>query len=131
MLKQETGSTRLDQILSQMNQEGGFPITVLTDAQGLSIASAADSGTDPERQSAVVAFVQKAAIQVTRQLGLGTTSEITLHDEKGQRLICRPFQVNGHELILAALAPNKNSAYRRVTNNAIAEIRRTWKQYWE
>jgi predicted regulator of Ras-like GTPase activity (Roadblock/LC7/MglB family) len=114
-----------------MNQEGGFPITVLTDAQGLAIASASSDGTDPERQSAVVAFVQKTAVQVFKQLGLGAADEIALNAENGQRLICRPFQVSEHELILAVLVPEKNLAYRRATNNAVSEIRRTWKQFWE
>ncbi len=131
MAKKESGSGKLNQLRIEMNQKGGFPISVLTDAQGLAIASAARSGLDTDRQSAVVAFVQKMAGQVTRQLGMGATDEIALNDENGQRLICRPFQVNGHELILAVMVSEKDASYRRATNQTIHEIRRTWKQFWE
>jgi predicted regulator of Ras-like GTPase activity (Roadblock/LC7/MglB family) len=131
MAKQESGSDKLNQLLAEMNQNGGFPISVLTDAQGLAIASSAHSGMDTDRQSAVVASVQKMAGQVARQLGMGTTDEIALNYENGQRLICRPFQVNGHELILAVIVPEKDVSYRRATNQAINDIRRTWKQFWE
>ncbi len=131
MAKQESGSAKLNQLLAEMNQNGGFPISVLTDAQGLAIASSAHSGMDADRQSAVVASIQKMAGQVARQLGMGATDEIALNDENGQRLICRPFQVNGHELILAVIVPEKDASYRRTTNQAITDIRQTWKQFWE
>jgi len=131
MTKQISGLETLNQLLVEMNRDGGFSIVVLTDAQGLAIASAAREGMDADRQSAVVAFIQKTAVQVVRQLGMGTTEEVSLQDEHGQHLVCRPFTVNDHELILAVLVPDKNIPYRRVTNNAIAEIRRTWKQFWE
>ncbi len=131
MAKQESGSGKLNQLLAEMNQNGGFPISVLTDAQGLAIASAARNGMDTDRQSAVVAFIQKVAGQAARQLGMGATDEIALNDENGQSLICRPFQVNGHELILAVIVPEKDASYRRATNQAINEIIQTWKQFWE
>jgi predicted regulator of Ras-like GTPase activity (Roadblock/LC7/MglB family) len=131
MAKQESGSGKLNQLLAEMNQNGGFPISVLTDAQGLAIASSAHSGMDTDRQSAVVASIQKMAGQVARQLGMGATDEIALNDENGQRLICRPFQVNDHELILAVIVPGKGASYRRATNQAINDIRQTWKQFWE
>ncbi len=131
MAQEQSGSLRLNQCLAEMNEKGGFPISVITDAQGLAIASASQEGMDTERQSAVVASIQKMAGQVSRQLGLGATEEITLHTENGQRLVCRPFQVNGHELILAVIVPGKDSSYRRASNLAISQIRQTWKQFWE
>ncbi|MGA9396854.1 MAG: roadblock/LC7 domain-containing protein [Anaerolineaceae bacterium] len=131
MTKQGSGSDTLIQLLVEMNQNGGFPISVLTDEQGLAIASASRVGMDADRQSAVVAFVQKMAGQVTRQLGMGATDEIALNDENGQRLICRSFRVSGHELILAVIVSDKGASYRRATNLVIREIRQTWKQYWE
>lgn len=131
MGKQESGTNKLNKVLTEMNQRAGFPISVLTDAQGLAIASAAQSGLDTDRQSAVVALIQKMAVQVARQLGLGVTDEISLNDENGQRLICRPFQINDHEMILAVIVPDKAASYRRATNQAISEIRSTWKKFWE
>jgi predicted regulator of Ras-like GTPase activity (Roadblock/LC7/MglB family) len=123
----KTGSTELARLLAEMNEAGGFPIAVLTDRHGFPIASAAGPGQDPETQSAVVALVQKTAAQVRDQLGMAQTDEISLYDTKGQRLVCRPISVNGHDLILAVLVPNKTDSYRRLTNQAVNAIRRAWK----
>ncbi len=131
MTDKVSGSARLNQLLGNLNKEGGFPIAVLTDAQGLAIAAAARDGIDPDRQSAVVAFLQKTAVQVTKQLGMGMTDEISLFYETGKRLVCRPFRVNDHELILAVIVPDKDLTYRRATNHAINEIRQTWKDFWD
>ena len=126
-----SGSTKLNQLLGNMNRDGNFPLAILTDVQGLAIASAGRDGMDLDRQSAVVAFIQKTAVQVTKQLGMGMTDEISLYYETGKRLVCRPFRVNDHELILAVIVPEKNLTYRRATNHAINEIRQTWKHFWE
>lgn len=131
MIEQFSGATQLNQLLSSMNEEAKFPISVLTDQQGLVIASAANDGIDAERQSAVVAFIQKAATHVSRQLGMAKTDEISLFDTNGQRLICRPFNVNGFEMILATIVPDRDHSYRRATNHAVGEIRRIWKIFWD
>ncbi len=121
-----SGSTELAQLLANMNEQGGFPIAVLTDRQGLPIASAASPDQNPEMQSALVALVQKTATQVSDQLGMAQTDEISLFDTEGQRLVCRPFTVNEHNMILAVLVPNKHQSYRRLTNKAVTAIQRCW-----
>jgi len=126
-----SGSTQLNSLLTQINSEGQFPISVLTDFQGLAIAWAASTKMDPERQSAVVAFIQKAAVQVSKQLGMADTDEISFYDINGQHLVCRPFQVDQYGLILAVIVPNRDHSYRRATNRAVREIRQIWKTFWE
>ena len=126
-----SGSAQLNSLLTQINSEGQFPISVLTDFQGLAIAWAASTKMDPERQSAVVAFIQKAAVQVTKQLGMADTDEISFYDINGQHLVCRPFQVDQYGLILAVIVPNRDHSYRRATNRAVREIRQIWKTFWE
>lgn len=121
------GSTEFAKLLDTMNKEGGFPIAVLTDRHGFPIASAAAPDQDPDIQSAVVALIQKTAAQASNQLGMAQTDEISLHDAKGQRLVCRPFEAKGYEMILAVLVPNKHQSYRRLTNQAVNAIRRQWK----
>ena len=123
----KSGSAELSKLLTDMNQEGGFPISILTNHHGFSIASASAPGQDPERQSAVVAMVEKTAIQVRDQLGMASTDEISVYDTGGQRLVCRPFDAHGHKLILAVLVPNKHISYRRSTNKTVNAIRRLWK----
>lgn len=121
----------LNRLLAQLNDEGGFTISVLTDSQGLAIAFAGQDGMDPERQSAIVAIVQKTISQVGLRLGMTATDEVSIYDSTGQRLVCRPFNVNSHNLILAVTIPNHQTSYRRLTNQAITAICRTWYQVAE
>ncbi|MEW5867698.1 MAG: hypothetical protein AB1894_00355 [Chloroflexota bacterium] len=125
-----SGSSELRKLLADMNQTGGFIISVLTDRQGLPIAFAAAPGSDPERQSAVVALVQKTAAQASTHLGI-TTDEISLNAVDGQRLVCRPFEINGNTLILAVMVAERSHSYRRLTNQTIRRIAEVWKSYWE
>lgn len=123
----KSGSSRLSEILQEMNEAGGFSISVLTDRHGFPLASASRAGDDPDTQSAVVALIQKTATQASNQLGIGQTDEITLFDNDGNRLVCRPFQVNEHQLILAVRIDDRRKAYRRLTNQAIRKIAQAWR----
>lgn len=122
-----TGSSQIGKILHEMNTAGDFPIAIVTDQHGFPLASAFSRGEDPETQSAVVALIQKTALQTEAQLGMGQTDEISLFDAQGRRLVCRPFDANGYRLILAVQISNRHQPYRRLTNKAIREIKRVWK----
>jgi predicted regulator of Ras-like GTPase activity (Roadblock/LC7/MglB family) len=122
-----TGSSQISKILSEMNAAGNFPIAIVTDQHGFPLASAFNQGEDPETQSAVVALIQKTALQTEMQLGMGQTDEISLFDAQGRRLVCRPFDANGYRLILAVQISDRHQSYRRLTNKAIREIKRAWK----
>jgi predicted regulator of Ras-like GTPase activity (Roadblock/LC7/MglB family) len=113
-------------ILNNMNQEANFPMSVLTDKEGLPIASAYSNGADPEKQSAVVAFLQKTAVQVSKQLGMNEIDEISFSYVDGQHLVCRPFNIDTNPLILAVIVSDRDQSYRRITNRALAEIRNIW-----
>ncbi len=126
-VKPKAGSARLAELLAEMNAEGGFSISLLTDRHGFPIASATQAGQDPDVQAAVVALVQKTAVQARQQLGMAATDEISLFDAEGQRLICRPFDANGYDMILAVRIPHRHQSYRRLTNVAIQTVRRIWK----
>lgn len=123
----KSGSTQLADLLAEMNAQGGYGLAVLTDRHGFPIAWSAASGQDAELPSAVVALVQKTAGQVREQLGMASTDEIALRHSDGQLLVCRPFDANGHELILAVLVPGRHASYRRLTNQAVSAIQRLWR----
>lgn len=125
----KSGSEILANILRNMNQQGNFPMSVLTDKEGLPIASAFSNGSDPDRQSAVVAFLQKTAIQVSRQLGMEEIEEISFRYVDGQHLVCRPVNIDTSKLILAFIISDRDQSYRRTTNHAVAAIRQVWKQF--
>jgi predicted regulator of Ras-like GTPase activity (Roadblock/LC7/MglB family) len=128
---EKSGTEVLVEILAAMNAEGNFSISVLTDKEGLTIAWASTSGTNPERQSAVVAFVQKAAVQVSKQLGTTEAEEISFSFENGQHFICHPFTIEKIGFVLAIIITTRNQSYRRTIQRAISEIRTMWKQYWK
>lgn len=130
-MEQQSGSEQMNSLLARMNTEGGFPISVLSDSQGLTIAFAAAPDRDPERQSAAVAYMQRAAAMVGRQLGMADPDEISFYDSTGLRLVCRPFDMEEYRLILAVLIPGRARSYRRVTNFAMQEVRRIWATSWK
>lgn len=127
----KSGSNELTQLLEAMNKEGGFPISVITDSQGLALASAADEGMNTDRQSAVVAYIQKTAVQVSKQLGFSGSEEISLVDTDGRHLICRSFKANHFDLILSVMVPDRATSYRRITSAAIKKIIEVWANYWK
>jgi hypothetical protein len=130
-MTQDSGSVLMNRLLAAVNEACGFPISVLTDFQGLTIASSAKDGRDTERQSAVAAFLQKAVLQASKQLGMAGADEISFFDANGQHLVCRFFTVNEQGLILAILVPDRNQAYRRVTQQAVSRIQMIWEQFWK
>ncbi|HIP72381.1 MAG TPA: hypothetical protein EYH05_13420 [Anaerolineae bacterium] len=127
MKDNKSGSALLSDILTEINQQGNFSIAIITDQNGFPVASAFAPGEDPNMQSAVVALVQKTAVQAHDQLGMAQADEISLFDAEGQRLVCRPFSVNGYDMILAVRIPDKKQSYRRLTNQAIRDIKKSWR----
>jgi len=126
-----SGFDLLESILFEMNGIGKFSKSVLTDKEGLPIASAASDGSNADRQSAVVAFIQKAAIQASKQLGFAELDEISFIYLDGQHLVILPFNVNDKVLILTAVITDREQPYRKITGNAIAEIKKVWEYYWK
>ncbi len=126
-----SGFDLLESILFEMNGIGKFPKSVLTDKEGLPIAAAASDGSNADRQSAVVAFIQKAAIQASKQLEFAELDEISFTYKDGQQLVILPFNVKDKVLILTAIVTDRNQPYRKITSNAISEIIKVWEYYWK
>jgi predicted regulator of Ras-like GTPase activity (Roadblock/LC7/MglB family) len=118
------GPENLIAALRTLNTRGEFLITVLTDAEGLLLASAPSPGWDAEKQAAVVALVQRAARQA-QAASMDTADEVAIRDITGRRLVCRPFEVDGQMLLLSVLM-EAGRPYRRLTNDAIRDVRRAW-----
>jgi predicted regulator of Ras-like GTPase activity (Roadblock/LC7/MglB family) len=118
------GPGDLVEVLRSLNATGDFLVTVLTDTDGLVLASAPSAGWDADKQAAVVALIQRAARQ-TQVVSLGSMDEICIRDVNGRRLICRPFEVDGQVLLLSILA-EEGKSYRRLTNAAVRGVRKVW-----
>jgi hypothetical protein len=118
------GPENLIEALRTLNTRGAFLITVLTDAEGLLLASAPSPGWDAEKQAAVVALVQRAVRQA-QAARMDAADEVAIRDVAGRRLVCRPFELDGQTLLLSVLM-EAGKPYRRLTNDAIRDVRRTW-----
>jgi predicted regulator of Ras-like GTPase activity (Roadblock/LC7/MglB family) len=118
------GPADLVEVLQTMTAVGGFLVTVLTDADGLVLASAPSPGWDADKQAGVVALIQRATRQA-QMVSLGATDEFSIRDVKGRRLICRSFEVDGKTLLLSILT-DEGKPYRRLTNAALRGVRRMW-----
>ncbi len=116
----------IEQLLAEVNRAGKFPVSVLADAEGFPIAWYTENKEYPGMQSAVAALIQKTSAQVESRLGMANTNEVSVFDDKGQRLVCRPFQLQQHPVILAVWVPNRNQKYRRLTNRVIRNIQQLW-----
>lgn len=119
-------SSDMSVVLDQMNREAGFPASIITGVNGLLVASSVSEGDNPEKQSAVVAKLLETGNLVQAQLSLGHADELSFHAEDGRRLVCRPFSLNEHTLILAVVVPRRDQAYRRATNRTISILRNLW-----
>ena len=106
----------INQLLAEANQRGEFLAAVVTDKEGLPVASATSGAHDPEIQAALVGLIQRVITQASDELGVANATEFTLFDANGNRFVCRPFMAGAVELVLAFLVPGKDRPYRRVMN---------------
>ena len=113
-----------EQILREMNHAGYFKAAVLSNTEGLSLASAPVSYED-EMAAAMVALLNEVATQARQQLNLAQVDELSLVGDDRTRLACRYFSVDGQDLVLSVLMP-PNRCYRRLTNRAIKALRAAW-----
>jgi predicted regulator of Ras-like GTPase activity (Roadblock/LC7/MglB family) len=120
-----TDQAYLGQILGEMNEEGHFKASVLTSADGLPLSSVS-SPFDSETIAATVALVKNTIQQAREQIGLDEVDEVSIVQGDKMRLVCRYFVAGDEQLVLAVIAPPYQT-YRRLTNRAIARIKRFWK----
>lgn len=110
----------LDEILLEMNSDGGFIRSVLATSDGFSIASA-PSTPDHELASAMIALLQQVSGETQDNLGLAPVDEVTIRTEERSYLVCRTIPAGKESLSLCAVVP-PGRAYRRVTNRAVRKI---------
>ena len=130
-LLEKSGFDMLTNVLFDMNNNGKFPLSILTDKDGLPIVSAANDGAVPERQAAVIGFIRKTSLQVSKLLGWTELEEITYSFSNGYILVNRPFNVKDMQLTLATIVTDKQVPYRDVMTLAITEIQKAWEFYWK
>jgi predicted regulator of Ras-like GTPase activity (Roadblock/LC7/MglB family) len=130
-LLDKSGFDMLTNVLFDMNNTGNFSLSILTDKDGLPIVSASIDGSVPEKQAAVIGFIRKSSVQVSKLLGWEELEEITYSFSNGFILVSRPFFVKENQLTLASIVKNKDGQYREIMTMAITEIQKAWEFYWK
>jgi hypothetical protein len=116
----------LADILKGLAQEGEFSIAVLTDRNGLPLASSDGDQFTSEAQSAVVAQIQNVVIRALGNISMSTPDEISLNDIDGRKLVCRQFPTGDGTVYLAVVMPNRSKPYRKAMNRAIRLVQQVW-----
>ena len=115
-------------LLKELAIQGGFTLAVLTDQNGLPIASSDSDQEISETQAAVVAQIQSVILRAVRHLSMSSPDEVVLSDADGRKLVCREFAAGDRTVFyLAILIPNRKLAYRKLMNRAIRSMQATWK----
>jgi len=117
---------KLEKILYKMNKEGDFKAAIISDIDGLSIASVA-SEFDDQRISAISGIVQEVSDKAERYIGFKRMDEVSMVDDDKFRLVCREFEAEGWQLILTVMVPPYKT-YRKLTNTALREISKVLKE---
>lgn len=107
-------------LLSEANDEGGFPASLVCTTEGLPIAS---SGTLPtDDLSAFTALFEDVVERARRDLGLEGVDEVTLRDPGFGRYVVRPLAFDGRtRAFLVAHVPT-NRTWRRLTTRVSARL---------
>jgi predicted regulator of Ras-like GTPase activity (Roadblock/LC7/MglB family) len=115
-----------EQALEKINRDGSFEASVLASADGLTVATV-PSGYDTDVTAAMVALLRSVAQQTRDHVGMAPLDEVSVRASDHIRLVCRCFQVDGEEFILAVVVPRGQRYYRQLTNRAIRELRLAWR----
>jgi len=108
-----------EQTLEKINRAGSFEASVLA------------SGYDTDVTAAMVALLGSVAQQTRDHVGMAPLDEVSVRASDHIRLVCRCFQMDGEEFILAVVIPREQRYHRRLTNQAIREIRLAWRSMIE
>jgi len=113
-------------LISDINSQGSFVHSILSDEQGLPIVSSFSDNQESENQAAVISIIQRLSSKISDQFQFSKTSEFIMHDVDGKSLVIKPFEAGDSLLILSVLIPNRHTPYRRITGKAIRQIKSIW-----
>ncbi len=116
----------LNLLISKATAEGSFDHSILTDDQGLPIASSFSDLDQSENEAAAISLVQRMTEKISDQFQFTQTSEFVLHNADGKSLVIKPFRAGESNLILSVLIPDRHTPYRRITGRIIRQIKSIW-----
>jgi Tfp pilus assembly protein PilN len=102
----------LNAYLDLANQKGDLLVSVLIDHRGNVIASSTNLPHVPDVEPETTARLQAFVVRASCSLGLDQVHEVTIEDVLGQRLICRPIELDGQAITLAVLTSSRKRCRR-------------------
>lgn len=115
---------KLPMILEEMNQEGGYTVSVLARGDGLLVASAASPTANQDLVAAMAGMIAEVAERVRSELMLGNVRDISLRCEQGKAVFKRVGSRGDESLIIGALMPRHVRYHSRAVGKAATRIRR-------
>ena len=108
-------------LISQLGQQPGFSTVVLTDASGLSMATAGDLQT-AQALAAIVAEVLRVIRRADERLEMSHLSAVMLLSQDAQQgVLYRQFEAGGRSLVLAMVI-EPHHTYWSATSQVFREI---------
>lgn len=82
-----------------------FDLAVLTDMDGFALAYAGTNQREMESVAATSALAWQLVQRMQEHIGLDEVEEYALSNRRGQKLVCRLFEVNTQRMMVVFLLP--------------------------
>ncbi|MCC7448077.1 MAG: hypothetical protein IT324_11715 [Anaerolineae bacterium] len=115
----------LDPLLEQTRANADFEAILLTDLNGVLIASSRGDETPPEMLEALLDLAARIAARPDDKVQLAAVRESEFFDWEGRRVICRWFTMGSpaQSRLLVVLAQNNSKPYKRAISGLVKQIR--------
>ncbi len=111
-------------ILEEMNQEGGYTVSILARDDGLLMASATNPTTNREIVAAMSGYIAATAERMREELNLGELRDIAVRCSEGKAVFRKISPTGSQPLILAAIMPHNVRYHSRALGKAATRIRK-------
>lgn len=113
--------SQLTRLLSDMNQESGYPLSLVCTEQGLLVAAVGEA-VRAEVAAGLTSLFDDIVNRAVRDLAVSRVDELTLVDETGLRYVLRPLPPRGPTRLFLVVAVPRHGSWRRNTNRLVARI---------
>lgn len=99
----------------------GFDLAVLTDMDGFALAYAGTNPREMESVAATSALAWQLVQRMQEHIGLVEVEEYTLSNRRGQKFVCRLFEVDAQRMMVVFLLPI-GVAHRRAASRLVRRL---------
>ena len=120
-MPEPTLENRLTSLLAQMNEAGGYPLSLVCTEQGLLVAAVGEHERT-EVAAGLTALFDDIVHRATRDLEMTRVDEFTVVDDTGLRYVVRPLPQPGTTRLFLVVAVPRRRTWRRHTNRLVSAI---------